>query len=476
MVDGALANTLDRADLARLEQFLESDPRALQWYLEISEVDALLPLASATIAAQPKKVAAPHPSPMPTNIRWLPWLYAAAAAIVAALLIWQPWSTTPFATVTASIDARWATPEQSLAINANLYRQKVEPKTGLIEISHASGARVLLEGPASYTVTGPNTGKLDYGRMVATVPPGAKGFSVDTGQEIVVDHGTEFAIALPRGGAPEVGVYRGEVELTSLDGKQSLARLFSDHAVTRQPGSPSEVASIPFEREKFIRTLPSREFNWDLKGVHTEEQHTFEFDVTGLVWESGEYRAIFKWMEGRDALDIEQVSLLWNGKALASDTHQGSTGVLKNARDNVYRLKLPDGAIPENGRWTLTVTCRPWMYAGKTTADLADSRGILLFESGLALSATEKDFVGRWEYSHNGGMYVRDFNADGSATLTETRAKKQPVVQDARWACKDGVLVIDFTVSKITEHHILRDADTLLFVDCPYRNARRIGD
>lgn len=477
LVDGALDNTLDRADMARLEQHLESDPRALQWYLEVSEIHALLPVATTNVEvpqSTDRRVL-----PMPSNTRWIPWVLAAAALLLVSLIIWQPWSAsqgaTPFATVTASIDARSANPNQSLAVNSELFRQKVEPVTGLVEISHASGVRVLLEGPASYTVMGPNSGKLEFGRLVATVPPGAKGFSVDTGQEIVVDHGTEFAIALPRGGQSEVGVFRGEVELTSLDGKQSLARLYSDHAVTRHPDTPSEVTSIPFERNKFIRTLPSREFTWDLKGVHPEEQHTFEFDVTGLIWETGEYRAIFKWMEGRDALDIEQVSLLWNGQLVAKDVHEGSTGILKNVRDNIYRLKLPNNPMPEGGRWTLTVTCRPWMFTGKPTSGLADSRGILLFESGLALSATEKDFVGRWEYPHNGRLYVREFRADGTARLTETKANQAPIVQDANWVSKDGVLIINFTVSKIVEHHILRDSDTLLFVDCPYRNARRIG-
>ena len=448
----------------------------MQWYLGMAEMEALLPLAAKRAAEKftPRQGMAAQ-----ARARWQPWL-AAAAVVVAGLLAWQ-WKTGdvatrgPFATVTASIGVRWSNPENGPALHAVLHRQKVEPLTGLVEITHSSGARVLIEGPASYTLVSANAGRLDFGRLVAVVPPGATGFNVDTGKEMVVDHGTEFAISLPRGGQPEVGVFRGEVELTSLDGKHSLARLFTDHAVTRQPGSETGVASIPFDRGKFIRTLPSREFKWKLSDVVPRELQTIEFDVTGLVWEAGDYRVIFKWMEGSAALDIEQVSLLQDGQPVATDTHPGMTGDLHHVKENIYRLKLPERAADiESVRWTPAVSCRP--LASRTNPrPLTDSSGILLFESGLALSAAGEDFAGRWEYSHDGRLYVREFKADGTATLT-TGGKQGTEFDGARWQCLDGVLRLSIPKEGIVEDHMLRDAGTLLFVNTPYRNARRIGN
>ena len=248
------------------------------------------------------------------------------------------------------------------------------------------------------------------------------------------------------------------------------------NAVARQPGSETGVASIPFDREKFIRTLPSREFRWELKGVQPRELHTFEFDVTGLVWAAGDYRAIFKWMEGPDALDIEQVSLLRNGQPVATDAHPGVTGILRHVKENIYRLKLPESAAAAEGvRWTLAVSCRPFEILGAKTRSFADARGVLLFESGFALTAGAKEFTGRWEYSHNGKLWVREFKEDGTATLT-VDGQPWPRFAGSRWECRDGVLRLDLPIDGIVEKHMLLDGGTLLFVNTPYRNARRIGD
>lgn len=468
--------------MARLEQYLEADAGAMQWYLEMSETEALLSLAAQRIGKNDHNAEEVSAADFGRRQPWA-WSSVAAAVVTAAaivmVLISRHWVSRdtkfpgPLARITASIGVRWTDDQRAPSLDAALDRQTLEPATGLLEITHASGARVLIEGPARYAVTGANAGRLDYGRLVASVPPSAQGFTVETVTEKVVDHGTEFAIEMPRGGQPEVGVFRGEVELKSLDGQRSLARLFTDHAVTREPARQEAVTSIPFDRNKFIRTLPSREFKWEFVGVQSDELHTFEFDVTGLVWGGGEYRVLFKWMEGRDALDIERVALSCSGHPIADDTHRGVTGIPRHVKENIYRLTVPDDAASAaSARWTLTVTCRPWPPTVPRTSRLADSRGILLFESGLALSATEEDFVGQWEYSHSGALFVRDFKPDGTATLTRD-GEPWRGFDGARWSCRDGVLHLVLPAAGVTEDHILRDSATLLFVNTPYRNARR---
>jgi hypothetical protein len=472
LVDSAIAGDLDRTGMVQLEQYLESNPSAMQWYLEMAEIEALLPLAAEK---------APGVNPIRSRSRWS-WRSIAAmtgaAAAVVTLLIARPWasretiSAGPIARITASISPRWSDGRRAPNLSAPLGQQTLALETGLVEITYANGAVVLIEGPARYTIDGANSGRLDFGRLVASIPPGAQGFTIETATEKIVDHGTEFAIDAPKGGRPEVGVFRGEIELTSLDGQRSIAKLFTDHAVTHEPSGQDAVTSIPFDRSKFIRTLPSREFKWEFKDVLSNEQHTFKFDVTGLIWGGGDYRVIFKWMDGRDALDIENVSLFRNDQRIAHDTHRGATGVLRHVKDNSYRLTLPE-ELPavENARWTLEVTCRPWIPKSEQVR-FADSRGILLFESGLALSATESDFVGRWEYSHSGSLYVREFKSDGTATLTINGAPWAGF-DGSRWSCRDGVLHLDLA-SGVTENHTLRDSATLLFVNTPYRNARRL--
>ena len=39
---------------------------------------------------------------------------------------------------------------------------------------------------------------------------------------------------------------------------------------------------------------------------------------------------------------------------------------------------------------------------------------------------------------------------------------------------RDGILEVNFDASEIVERHLLRDNDSLVFINQPYRNARRV--
>lgn len=287
-------------------------------------------------------------------------------------------------------------------------------ESGLVEITYASGVRLTLEGPARFDVTDHESGHLSRGKLVASVPKGAEGFRIDYADGSVIDLGTEFAMNVGLDGTADIGVFDGEIELHTGGGPPMA--LFESHAVRHDRHDLQEpVRAIPFQREKFVRRLPSRDFAWEITRPGVEE---LVFDVSHLVWKASEYRAIFKWIHGMDAVIIDHVELRLDGRPVAADSHQGITGTLGIVRDNVFSLDLPEDRFA-SGRWTLHATVRPHPRQNDLqhyTGPVA-SAGILQFEEGLVSNATAADFLGRWSYHHLGYRFIREFHPDGTISL-----------------------------------------------------------
>ena len=90
-------------------------------------------------------------------------------------------------------------------------------QSGLAQIVFYSGARVVLEGPAEFQVVSPSEAFCPVGRLVAEVPPEARGFSVRTPALSVTDLGTSFGLAVNSAGA-ELHVFQGSVEFQASGG------------------------------------------------------------------------------------------------------------------------------------------------------------------------------------------------------------------------------------------------------------------
>lgn len=456
LVDAMLDGSIDDPSLTRLECLLAEDESALDYYLSMAGQDGLM--ASAL----------PEPSESSKSQRrsWRWWGgLGAAAAVVIGVMLLRP--AVPlencqlaWATVTGEVDVVWLS--ERVPEGSSLQGHVVEIASGLIELTHASGTRLLIEGPASYEVTGENAGRFGHGKLVAEVPPGAEGFTVDCADGQVVDYGTEFAIeADPEQGTMEVGVFRGEVKVRpSLENSEPVP-LYTGHAV-RLPGRvESPLRSIPFDQERFVRRTPSREMPW----YYESPRETMEWDVSHLVWSAGERLAVFKWMSGVDALILKRMELLLDGVVVASDEHLCSVGQLTSTLGNVYRLTVPEGSW-RRGNWTLRA------HVGEMPGD-AHSEGVLMLEDAAVTCVKAADFVGVWEYVHDGVVYRRSFREDGTCLL-EFDGQPTPYFENARWEVREGLLEVRFDASEIVERHLLRDSQSLIFINQPYRNARRV--
>jgi hypothetical protein len=106
--------------------------------------------------------------------------------------------------------------------------------SGLLEITYSTGARVILQGPVTYTVESPTGGHLSLGKLTARLekaegaaspkspfplPPSA--FVVRTPTATVTDLGTEFGVEVARSGETTSHVFHGSVQVqaTSADVK-----------------------------------------------------------------------------------------------------------------------------------------------------------------------------------------------------------------------------------------------------------------
>ncbi|MFK7787921.1 MAG: hypothetical protein AB8C95_00325 [Phycisphaeraceae bacterium] len=128
----------------------------------------------------------------------LVWLGLAAAVVLAATLLFYvtpqsdgpadtasnsgPTAVAPntgpaFATLVRGLDVQWASVEDESGL---LREGKHQLLAGMAELELLSGTRVVIEGPASFELTGINMMDVTQGRVVASVPQSSAGFILNT--------------------------------------------------------------------------------------------------------------------------------------------------------------------------------------------------------------------------------------------------------------------------------------------------------
>ncbi|MCR9198563.1 MAG: FecR family protein [Planctomycetaceae bacterium] len=117
-----------------------------------------------------------------------------------------------FATLTRAQSPVW---EREDTVGTRLGDEAIRLFAGEIELTFDDGAVVTLEGPVEFQPRSSGQLLLRRGRLSATVPQPAIGFTVKTPTAEVVDLGTEFDVTVKETGASDVIVRKGEVEVGS---------------------------------------------------------------------------------------------------------------------------------------------------------------------------------------------------------------------------------------------------------------------
>ena len=134
------------------------------------------------------------------------------------------------AEITRTYDAKWSNGDTKLATGTKLLaNQHFRLLSGLAEITFADGAKVLLEGPATFNAQNNRQGHLQIGNLVAKVPKGAEGFTIVTPTANIVDLGTEFGISVSGDGTAEAHVFKGQVDVFAKSATSNKPATLSRH-------------------------------------------------------------------------------------------------------------------------------------------------------------------------------------------------------------------------------------------------------
>jgi hypothetical protein len=203
------------------------------------------------------------------------------------------------AVLTSAKQPVWAAGQSGNAVGSRLPPgHKLELVSGVAEVTFHEGAKVVLQGPATFTIQGAAKGNFALGKLVASIPQRAKGFTVSTKHCRIVDLGTEFAAEVKPSGEVEVHVISGEVEVQRLDEPASRApvRLSGRKALrVAHSGGATTVTSIAYGGERFVSAAPAAAQTPAQIKVFTPDRDTSilaSFDLADNNFGHGPYLAV----------------------------------------------------------------------------------------------------------------------------------------------------------------------------------------
>ncbi len=126
---------------------------------------------------------------------------------------------------------------------------------GVAKLDLPNGVTAVIEGPASFRLTGENAVALEGGHSWFRVPSGAKGFKVTASSVEVLDLGTEFGIDLREDQPAAVHVLDGAVEAVARSGNGEKIRISAGQACSLAPNGRWQ--ALPGASPHFRTALPS---------------------------------------------------------------------------------------------------------------------------------------------------------------------------------------------------------------------------
>lgn len=192
-------------------------------------------------------------------------LSAVAAVLLVALALWPrkpvaPKSTGPgpevldhtVAVLLQAPGAEWEEAGLTFRPGAALPPGLLRLKSGFAHLEFYSGATVILEGPAELDLISRMEAVCTAGKLRATVPPHAQGFTIRSPKLHLVDRGPEFGLQVGAGGRTEVHVFQGKVELHDPEtGERTPPHTELTTGQSVRLDSPGEVQRIQLDPAAF---------------------------------------------------------------------------------------------------------------------------------------------------------------------------------------------------------------------------------
>lgn len=253
LLDALCEETITAAQVGRLEELVLAHPEAeafyvqyLNLYADLSHHFAVLPVSMteslrSRLGASSKTKNSQGPKPRSGGLsrprflklpRLLLTLSAVAAGVVLTVVLWprpslRAPSTEPTDNTVAVLlqapGAEWEKGSMVPRSGAPLPPRHLSLRSGLAHIEFYSGATVILEGPAEFDLISANAAYCGQGKLRATVPSQAQGFTLTTPKVELVDRGTEFGVQVEPNDMTEVHVFQGKVDLYDAGSNRTTA-------------------------------------------------------------------------------------------------------------------------------------------------------------------------------------------------------------------------------------------------------------
>lgn len=163
------------------------------------------------------------------------------------------------ATLSHSINAKWACAAQPVENGARIVTgsDSLLLQEGYVELLFDNHARITLEGPAEFQILAEDRIGLNYGKIYATIPTEAVGFSIYTQNTKIIDLGTEFGVQADSAGETELHVFKGKVQLLIQKGNPDGRETTVSVGQAKRIDHTGRVSVISEKPEKFVRSIRS---------------------------------------------------------------------------------------------------------------------------------------------------------------------------------------------------------------------------
>lgn len=307
-----LEGTIQPSQMAKLNRWLHEDPEAVEFYVEymmqysgltqpgdisisdlplqtvspILETSLWLALSEFEQEAEAVEIEKPRPTSevsdrrpveaQPVRITGVGKFSLAALLLSsAALILLIVYAMGPagrgaeVATVADTLNARWNNSDRIIRSGVRLSTKddSLWLREGVATVLFDSGSSVVIEGPAEFEILTADQIQLNYGRLFASVPKQAIGFTVSTAQSKIIDLGTDFGVKAGPDGT-ELHVIQGKTMLISGAARNAKNQYELCEGQARAVTASGIVQDISLKKEAFIRRIDSRtRFIWKGQGI-----------------------------------------------------------------------------------------------------------------------------------------------------------------------------------------------------------------
>lgn len=220
-------------EMTRLEMLFISSQQLRREFIELSHLHASLASMARKAGWQAILDGEPSSSAPQSLERATPpatsggktriWTAAAAtlALALSLVMILRPAPEVPknltFATISTTTGSRWISASIPTANDTRIGPGRVNLADGIAKFVFDNGAKVEIEGPADFEIFNDMECQLYSGKLVATMSPTSKGFSIETPDALLVDQGTSFGVNVTDQGTSSLQVFDGLVDIQHHD-------------------------------------------------------------------------------------------------------------------------------------------------------------------------------------------------------------------------------------------------------------------